>query len=73
MLGEARYIDDLSLPGMWLGATVRSTIARGRIRNITFRPRYRLEQFAIVRAPDIPGENTLFISPRTTPALQPRP
>jgi len=28
--GQARYIDDISLPGMIYGATVRSQIPRGR-------------------------------------------
>src|SRR5271155_5410779 len=36
LTGQARYIDDLSLPGMIFGATVRSTIARGAIETITF-------------------------------------
>ncbi len=34
--GSARYIDDLDFPGMLHGATVRSPIARGRIRAIHF-------------------------------------
>jgi len=38
ILGTAQYIDDQTLPDMWHGATVRSTIARGRIRSITFAP-----------------------------------
>src|SRR5690348_551800 len=29
--GRAQYVDDITLPDMWYGATVRSTIARGRI------------------------------------------
>ena len=33
--GRALYVDDITLPGMWYGATVRSTIARGRIASIT--------------------------------------
>jgi len=34
--GAALYVDDLTFPGMLHGATVRSTIARGRIKNISF-------------------------------------
>jgi len=30
--GAAKYIDDLSFPGMLYGATVRAVIPRGRIR-----------------------------------------
>ena len=36
LTGQARYIDDLSLPGMIFGATVRSSIARGAIEEIRF-------------------------------------
>ena len=36
LTGQARYIDDLSLPGMIFGATVRSSIARGAIEEIKF-------------------------------------
>ena len=34
VLGRAQYVDDITLPGMWFGATVRSTIPRGRISSI---------------------------------------
>ena len=34
--GRARYVDDLSFPGMLYGVTVRSSVARGRIRKIHF-------------------------------------
>ena len=34
--GQAQYIDDLSLPDMLYGATVRSHIPRGKIKEITF-------------------------------------
>jgi len=33
--GRARYIDDITLPNMLYGATVRSTIPRGKIKKIT--------------------------------------
>jgi carbon-monoxide dehydrogenase large subunit len=36
--GEAKYVDDLSFPGMLHGATVRSRVAHGRIRGIEFPP-----------------------------------
>jgi CO/xanthine dehydrogenase Mo-binding subunit len=59
VIGAARYVDDLSMPGMWFGATVRSTIARGRITSVTFPPEIPWEEFAIVTAADIPGENCI--------------
>jgi CO/xanthine dehydrogenase Mo-binding subunit len=69
VLGAAQYIDDISLPGMWHGATVRSTIARGRIRSITFSPEIDWSQYAIVHASDIPGENTIVHLTKDHPCL----
>ena len=34
--GQAIYVDDMTFPGMLYGATVRSPVARGRIREIRF-------------------------------------
>ncbi len=59
VLGQAQYVDDITLPGMWFGATVRSTIARGRILSIDFDPAIPWHEFTIVTAADIPGENTI--------------
>jgi len=69
ILGTAQYIDDQTLPDMWHGATVRSTIARGRIRSITFAPHIDWSQYAIVRAHDIPGENTIVHLTKDHPCL----
>ena len=59
VLGAAQYIDDMALPDMWYGATVRSSIARGTIRSITYSPDVDWSQYTIVKASDIPGENTI--------------
>ncbi len=72
VLGAAQYIDDLTLPGMWHGATVRSTIARGTIRSITFAPHINWSEYAIVRASDIPGENAIVHLPKDHPCLAAR-
>jgi CO/xanthine dehydrogenase Mo-binding subunit len=69
VLGESKYIDDLSLPGMWHGATVRSTIARGRIRDITFSPAVDWSHYTIVRPADIPGENAIVHLTKDHPCL----
>lgn len=69
VLGEAKYIDDISLPGLWHGATVRSAVARGRIRAIHFAPGVDWSAFAIVRAGDIPGENTIVHLTKDHPCL----
>ena len=57
--GRAHYVDDLHLPGMLHGATVRSTIARGRILGITFDPSIDWTEFTVVTVADIPGKNTI--------------
>ena len=67
--GRAQYVDDITLPGMWYGATVRSTIARGRITSITFSPAVDWSQFTIVTAADIPGENCIVHLTKDHPCL----
>jgi CO/xanthine dehydrogenase Mo-binding subunit len=69
VLGRAKYVDDLTLPGMWFGATVRSTIPRGRITSITFDPTIPWHEFTIVTAADIPGENTIVHLTKDHPCL----
>jgi CO/xanthine dehydrogenase Mo-binding subunit len=67
--GRAQYVDDITLPGMWYGATVRSTIARGRIASISFDPAIDWSQFTIVTAADIPGENCIVHLTKDHPCL----
>jgi CO/xanthine dehydrogenase Mo-binding subunit len=67
--GRAQYVDDITLPGMWYGATVRSTIARGRITSITFDPAIDWSKFTIVTAADIPGENCIVHLTKDHPCL----
>ena len=69
VLGQALYVDDLTLPGMWYGATVRSKVARGRIRAIHLSPAVDWSAYAVVRAADIPGENTIVHLTRDHPCL----
>jgi CO/xanthine dehydrogenase Mo-binding subunit len=59
--GAARYVDDLTFPGMIYGATVRSTVPRGRIKNITFGEGVPWEEFTVVTARDIPGANSVAL------------
>ena len=67
--GRAQYVDDLSLPGMLYGATVRSTIPRGKIKNITFDTRISWAEFVIVSAKDIPGANCVALISDDQPCL----
>jgi CO/xanthine dehydrogenase Mo-binding subunit len=59
--GEARYVDDLTLPGMLHGATVRSPSPRGRIRRIVYGDGIPWDEFTIVTAADIPGRNVVAL------------
>ena len=59
--GRAEYVDDLHPPGLWHGITVRSAIARGRIRQISFQPGVPWDEFTIVTAQDIPGKNIVSL------------
>jgi CO/xanthine dehydrogenase Mo-binding subunit len=67
--GQAQYVDDMVLPNMLYGATVRSQIPRGRIRGIDFGPGIAWEDFVIVSAKDIPGKNCVALIADDQPCL----
>src|SRR5271166_4717171 len=67
--GQAKYVDDLRLPGMLHGVTVRSAVARGRITGIHFGPAIPWDEFTIVRAADIPGSNCISLIVDDQPCL----
>jgi len=67
--GQALYVDDIVLPGMLFGATVRSRIPRGRITKITFGPGVDWNEFVIVSAKDIPGKNCIALIDDDEPCL----
>ncbi len=67
--GKATYVDDMSLPGMLFGATIRSQIPRGKITNITFDPKIAWSEFVIVAAKDIPGKNCIALIGEDQPCL----
>src|SRR3989449_7295463 len=90
--GQALYVDDLRFDGMLHGVTVRSSIARGRIKSISFDqppasttpsglpasgPRSAggsdrnipWDEFVIVTAKDIPGENYVALILNDQPYL----
>src|SRR5277367_618550 len=69
VLGRARYVDDIERPGMWHGATVRSTIPRGRILQIHFAPHIDWSEFVIVTAADVPGKNHIQMISADQPCL----
>jgi CO/xanthine dehydrogenase Mo-binding subunit len=65
--GAAKYVDDLSFPGMLHGRTIRSTIACGRIRSVDrlFDP----AGFTVVDHDDIPGRNIVALIADDQPCL----
>src|SRR5206468_2843818 len=77
--GQALYVDDLSFPAMLHGVTVRSSVPRGRIKNISFdQPPATAggsdrdipwDEFTIVTAKDIPGENYVALILNDQPYL----
>lgn len=69
MTGQALYVDDISFPEMIYGATVRSNVARGRIKNISFDGDLPWDEFTIVTAKDIPGENYVALILNDQPYL----
>ncbi|HSQ24928.1 MAG TPA: xanthine dehydrogenase family protein, partial [Pyrinomonadaceae bacterium] len=78
--GQALYVDDLRFDGMLHGVTVRSSVPRGRIKSISFegqRPATAgrsdcdipWDEFTIVTAKDIPGENYVALILNDQPYL----
>ena len=67
--GRARYVDDMTLPGMLHGATVRSKIARGKVKKITFGSGIDWDEYVVVSAKDIPGRNVIALIQDDQPCL----
>ncbi|MDQ3472802.1 MAG: xanthine dehydrogenase family protein molybdopterin-binding subunit [Acidobacteriota bacterium] len=67
--GAALYIDDLTFPEMLHAVTVRSTVPRGRIKNIAFEGEIPWDQITVVTAKDIPGENYVALILNDQPYL----
>lgn len=57
--GEARFVDDIQIPGAWCGGTVRSPVPRGRILGIDRDPAFDWSRVAFVTATDLPGPNAV--------------
>ena len=67
--GRAQYVDDVTLPGMLHGVTVRSPVPRGRIRNIHFADGLPWDEFTIVTAKDVPAPNRVVLILDDLPCL----
>src|SRR5213079_2237653 len=69
LTGAARYIDDIALDGMLFGKTIRSTIARGRIKSIKFHPSYDWSTVVVADHRDIAGNNYVALIENDQPLL----
>ncbi|HEX8141124.1 MAG TPA: xanthine dehydrogenase family protein molybdopterin-binding subunit [Pyrinomonadaceae bacterium] len=67
--GRALYVDDLTFPEMIYGTTVRSPIARGRIRQVKFGDGIPWDEFTVVTAKDVPGDNYVALILNDQPYL----
>ena len=69
VVGAARYVDDLTLPGMLHGVTVRSPAQRGRIRDVRFEGDVPWDEFTVVTAADVPPPNRIALILDDQPCL----
>lgn len=69
LTGAARYIDDLTLDGMLFGKTIRSTIARGRIKTVELGSACDWSRIVVADYRDIPGDNYVALIENDQPLL----
>jgi CO/xanthine dehydrogenase Mo-binding subunit len=67
--GAARYVDDVTMPELLFGVTVRSQGPRGRLLGVRFLPGVPWEEIIVVTARDIPGANAIHLIVDDQPAL----
>ncbi len=66
--GRARYVDDVVVPGMLVGATLRSSVPRGRLRGIVKDPSFDWGGLTVVTAEDVPA-NVVSLIEEDQPVL----
>ena len=67
--GRAQYVEDLHVPGMLHGRTVRSAIARGRVVKVQLDPAFDWKGVTVADYKDIPGENVVALIEDDQPLL----
>ncbi len=67
--GQCRYVADLQVPGAWFGGTVRSPLARGKIRSIERDPAFDWSRVVFLTAADLPGPNAVAMIREDHPVL----
>jgi CO/xanthine dehydrogenase Mo-binding subunit len=71
LTGEAKYADDLVVPGAWFGATVRSIEPHARLLGIELDAAFDWKRVVVVTAADIPGDNVVSLIQDDQPVLVP--
>ncbi len=66
--GRARYVDDVTVPGTWVGATLRSTVPRGRLRGIVKDASFDWSGLTVVTAENVPA-NVVSLIEEDQPVL----
>ncbi len=69
LMGREAYVDDLTVADCLWGATVRSSCARGRIREVRFGEGFDWGEFVVVDHRDLPGENVIALIETDQPVL----
>ncbi|MBM3464487.1 MAG: xanthine dehydrogenase family protein [Armatimonadetes bacterium] len=67
--GRAKYVDDVAVPGLLHGITVRSPVARGILKGIRYTGDLPWGEFVTVTAADIPGPNLVKLIVDDQPIL----
>ena len=67
--GRSIYADDMSFENCLYGKTIRSTVARGLIKEIRFGEGVPWDEFVIVLPSDIPGKNAVTLIDELQPFL----
>jgi CO/xanthine dehydrogenase Mo-binding subunit len=71
LTGEAKYADDLVVPGAWYGATIRSTEPHARLLGIDLDEAFDWRRVVVATADDIPGPNIVSLIDDDQPVLVP--
>ena len=67
--GRALYVDDISMPGMWFGAVVRSEVPHGRVKRVELLPSFDWSGVVTAFAADIPGKNCVAMVEEDLPLI----
>jgi CO/xanthine dehydrogenase Mo-binding subunit len=70
--GRTRYVADLRVEGAWVGAAVRSNVARGRVLGLDVDPAFAASGAVLVLPRDIPGANVVAMIADDQPVLAER-